>query len=147
MTISARLLSKSIFGGPAWTWDPGRKQWCYYIFLSQQPDLNWANPGLKKAMFDVVRFWLDHGAAGFRLDATLYLFEDTNWPQDEAPDADPVWLKPYNSQLPGTNQVLRELRALVDSRPGAAQLVPDAGEASAERPGVPCRSLCADRER
>ncbi|MDP1027332.1 alpha-glucosidase [Sphingomonas sp. KR1UV-12] len=118
---------KSIFGGPTWTWDKTRKQWYYHIFLPQQPDLNWASPGLRKAMFDVVRFWLDHGAAGFRLDATPYLFEDTNWPQDPNPDADPVWLKPYNSQLPGTNQVLREMRKVVDGYPGNPVLL---GESS-----------------
>jgi alpha-glucosidase len=118
---------KSIFGGPSWTWDPTRKQWYYHIFLPEQPDLNWADPGLRKAMFDVVRFWLDHGAAGFRLDATPYLFEDTNWPQDPDPNADPVWLKPYNSQLPGTNQVLREMRKVVDAYPGDPVLL---GESS-----------------
>jgi alpha-glucosidase len=119
---------KSIFGGPAWTWDPTRKQWYYHIFLPQQPDLNWANPGLRKAMFDVVRFWLEHGAAGFRLDATPYLFEDPTWPQDPNPEGgDPVWLKPYNSQLPGTNQVLREMRKIVDGYPGDPVLL---GESS-----------------
>ncbi|KTT74651.1 hypothetical protein NS334_04500 [Sphingomonas endophytica] len=119
---------QSIFGGPAWTWDTTRKQWYYHIFLPQQPDLNWSNPGLRKAMFDVVRFWLDHGAAGFRLDATPYLFEDPNWPQDPDPKGgDPVWLKPYNSQLPGTNQVLREMRRIVDAYPGDPVLL---GESS-----------------
>lgn len=119
---------KSIFGGPSWTWDPSRKQWYYHIFLPEQPDLNWQSPGLRKAMFDVVRFWLDHGAAGFRLDATPYLFEDTSWPQDPDPDGkDPVWLKPYNSQLPGTNQVLREMRKIVDAYPGDPVLL---GESS-----------------
>ena len=119
---------QSIFGGPAWTWDTTRKQWYYHIFLPEQPDLNWADPGLRKAMFDVVRFWLDHGAAGFRLDATPYLFEDPNWPQDSNPaGGDPVWLKPYNSQLPGTNQVLREMRKIVDAYPGDPVLL---GESS-----------------
>lgn len=119
---------QSIFGGPAWTWDKTRKQWYYHIFLPQQPDLNWSNPALRKAMFDVVRFWLDHGAAGFRLDATPYLFEDPTWPQDPDPKGgDPVWLKPYNSQLPGTNQVLREMRKIVDDYPGNPVLL---GESS-----------------
>ncbi|PXA92284.1 glucohydrolase [Nostoc sp. 3335mG] len=124
---------KSIFGGPSWTWDPTRKQWYYHIFLSQQPDLNWANPQLKEAMFDVVRFWLEHGASGFRLDATPYLFEDSNWPQDPNPDADPVWLKPYNSQLPGTNQVLREMRKVVDSYPGDPILLGESSTRSIEQ--------------
>ncbi len=121
---------KSIFGGPAWTWDPTRKQWYYHIFLPEQPDLNWANPGLRKAMFDVVRFWLDHGAAGFRLDATPYLFEDPAWPQDPNPEGGaPVWLKPYNAQLPATNQVLREMRKVVDGYPGDPVLL---GESSTQ---------------
>ncbi len=124
---------KSIFGGPSWTWDPTRKQWYYHIFLSEQPDLNWADPGLRKAMFDVVRFWLDHGAAGFRLDATPYLFEDTNWPQDPNPAADPVWLKPYNSQLPGTNEVLREMRKVVDAYPGNPILLGESSTRSIEQ--------------
>ncbi len=125
---------KSIFGGPAWTWDKTRKQWYYHIFLPEQPDLNWADPGLRKAMFDVVRFWLDHGAAGFRLDATPYLFEDPNWPQDPNPDGgDPVWLKPYNSQLPGTNQVLREMRAIVDRYPGDPVLLGESSTRSIEQ--------------
>lgn len=124
---------KSIFGGPSWTWDPTRKQWYYHIFLSQQPDLNWSNPQLKQAMFDVVRFWLDHGASGFRLDATPYLFEDSNWPQDPNPAADPVWLKPYNSQLPGTNQVLREMRKVVDSYPGNPILLGESSTRSIEQ--------------
>lgn len=124
---------KSIFGGPSWTWDPTRKQWYYHIFLSEQPDLNWENPGLRKAMFDVVRFWLDHGAAGFRLDATPYLFEDTNWPQDPDPGVDPVWLKPYNSQLPGTNQVLREMRKVVDAYPGDPILLGESSTRSIEQ--------------
>lgn len=118
---------KSIFGGSTWTWDKTRKQWYYHIFLAQQPDLNWQNPGLRKAMFDVVRFWLEHGAAGFRLDATPYLYEDQSWPQDPDPDKGPVWLKPYNAQLPGTNQVLREMRKIVDTYPGDPVLL---GESS-----------------
>ena len=55
---------ESIFGGYAWTLDPATQQWYYHIFLPQQPDLNWASPGLRQAMFEVVRFWLDHGAGG-----------------------------------------------------------------------------------
>lgn len=124
---------KSIFGGPTWTWDPTRKQWYYHIFLPEQPDLNWADPGLRKAMFDVVRFWLDHGASGFRLDATPYLYEDSNWPQDPNPDDGPVWLKPYNSQLPGTNQVLREMRKIVDSYPGNPILLGESSTRSIEQ--------------
>lgn len=124
---------RSIFGGPTWTWDPTRKQWYYHIFLSKQPDLNWRSPGLRKAMFGVVRFWLEHGAAGFRLDATPYLFEDTSWPQDPDPGSEPVWLKPYNAQLPGTNEVLREMRKIVDSYPGDPILLGESSTRSIEQ--------------
>ena len=59
----------SLFGGSAWEWVPARKQFYYHRFYKQQPDLNWNNPAVEKAMFDTMRFWLDKGVAGFRLDA------------------------------------------------------------------------------
>jgi alpha-glucosidase len=110
----------SIFGGYTWTFDPGTNQWYYHIFLPQQPDLNWASTSLRKAMFGVARFWLRHGAAGFRLDATPYLFEDASFPDDPDPKSGPppVWLKPYNSDRPENHQVLRELRAILNGFPG-----------------------------
>jgi alpha-glucosidase len=109
---------ESIFGGSTWEYDKPTGQYYYHIFLKEQPDLNWANPGLQKAMHDVARFWLRHGAAGFRLDATPYLFEDTNWPNDpDVKSGAPVGLKPYNSNLPAT-RAARGLRKVVDSFPG-----------------------------
>ena len=123
----------SIFGGYTWTQDPATRQWYYHIFLPQQPDLNWANPGLRQAMFDVVRFWLDHGASGFRLDATPYLFEDPAWPDDPDPKAGPpVALKPYNSGRPENHAVLRELRAILDGYPGDRVLLGESATATIE---------------
>src|SRR4051794_31262665 len=55
--------------GPAWEWDERTAQWYLHSFLAEQPDLNWDNPEVEAAMFDVLRFWLDRGAGGFRLDA------------------------------------------------------------------------------
>ena len=122
---------QSIFGGPAWTRDPVTGQWYYHIFLPEQPDLNWASPGLRAAMFDVVRFWLDRGARGFRLDATPYLFEDPAWPDDPDPKAGaPVWLKPYSSGRPETHGVLRELRAILDRYPGDRTLLGESATGS-----------------
>ncbi|WCT79354.1 glycoside hydrolase family 13 protein [Novosphingobium humi] len=115
---------QSIFGGSTWEYDKPTGQYYYHIFLKEQPDLNWANPGLQKAMHDVARFWLNHGASGFRLDATPYLFEDTNWPQDpDVKSGAPVGLKPYNSNLPATRAALRGLRKVVDSFPGERVLL------------------------
>lgn len=67
---------ESDFGGSAWTYDPTTKQWYYHKFLPAQPDLNWRNPAVEKAMFNAYRSWLNKGVAGFRLDAIPELFED-----------------------------------------------------------------------
>ena len=59
---------KSHFSGPAWTWDEKTGQYYLHSFLKEQPDLNWFNPEVRKAIYQVVRFWLERGADGFRLD-------------------------------------------------------------------------------
>ncbi len=69
----------SELGGPAWEWVPARKQFYYHAFYKQQPDLNWRNPAVEQAMFSAVKFWLDRGVAGFRLDALPELFEDAQF--------------------------------------------------------------------
>ncbi len=80
----------SEFGGSAWKFDRTTAQWYYHFFYPQQPDLNWRNPEVEKAMFDVTRWWYKRGVAGFRLDAVDTLFED--------PDLHD------NPVLPGTNK-------------------------------------------
>ena len=66
----------SHFGGPAWEWDETTKQYYYHSFLKEQPDLNWRNPAVKQAMYDVLRFWLDRGVDGFRVDVLWMLIKD-----------------------------------------------------------------------
>jgi alpha-glucosidase len=66
----------SVFGGSAWQFDPKTGQDYYHAFYKEQPDLNWNNPEVEKAMFDVTRWWYRRGVAGFRLDAVDKLFED-----------------------------------------------------------------------
>ena len=56
------------FGGRAWEWDEATGQYYYHAFLKEQPDLNWRNPEVREAMLDVLRFWLDRGVDGFRVD-------------------------------------------------------------------------------
>jgi len=115
---------ESIFGGSTWQFDKATGQYYYHVFYAEQPDLNWNNPDLRKAMHDVMRFWLDHGASGFRLDATPYLFEDPSWPQDpDVKSGPPAGLKPYNSNLPANHEALRGLRAVVNSYPGDRMLL------------------------
>ena len=66
----------SIFGGVAWRWEPRRRQYYLHNFLSSQPDLNFHNPKLRQAVLDNLRFWLDKGVDGLRLDAINFCFHD-----------------------------------------------------------------------
>ncbi|MFC6646501.1 alpha-glucosidase [Granulicella cerasi] len=119
---------KSGFGGSAWEWVPARQQFYYHKFYKQQPDLNWRNPAVEKAMYDVIRFWLDRGVAGFRLDAVPTLFEDTqlrNEPERGGINAqgDPNLRDIYTNNLPEVHDVMRKMRAIVDSYPGDRVLI------------------------
>ncbi|MBN1921032.1 MAG: alpha-glucosidase [Anaerolineae bacterium] len=71
------------FSGSAWEYDSTTDQYYYHFFLKEQPDLNWRNPEVQAAMWDAVRFWLDMGVDGFRLDAIGTIFEDPNMPDHE----------------------------------------------------------------
>ncbi|MFT5143416.1 MAG: alpha-glucosidase, partial [Thalassolituus oleivorans] len=68
----------SVFGGPGWTLDQATGQYFRHSFLKEQPDLDWRNPEVVEAMHDVLRFWLDRGVDGFRLDAILFAMRDPN---------------------------------------------------------------------
>ncbi|MDF4002355.1 alpha-glucosidase [Luteibacter sp. PPL552] len=119
---------QSMFGGSAWTWVPARKQFYYHRFYAQQPDLNWRNPAVEKAMFDAMRFWLDRGVDGFRLDAISTLFEDPQLRNDPErggtnPFGDPNLDYRYSDKLPEVHDVMRRLRAMVDTYPGDRVLV------------------------
>jgi alpha-glucosidase len=109
----------SDFGGSAWTLDRKTGQYYYHYFEVQQPDLNWRNPAVERAMFDVTRFWYKHGVAGFRLDAVDALFEDPNL-RDNPVSAgsnefgDPQMQNLYNDKLPEVHDALRRLRAAAD---------------------------------
>ena len=66
----------SIFGGPAWQWEPRRKQYYLHNFLTEQPDLNFHHPDVRKNVLDNVEFWLKKGVDGFRLDAINFCYHD-----------------------------------------------------------------------
>ena len=74
----------STFGGSAWEFDPSTGQYYYHFFFKEQPDLNWRNPQVKQAMWDAIRFWLDMGVDGFRLDALGTIYEDPLLPNHTA---------------------------------------------------------------
>lgn len=119
---------QSAFGHSAWTYDPTTKQWYYHKFYAAQPDLNWRNPQVEKAMFDACRFWLDRGVAGFRLDAIPELFEDPQFRDEKVLPGKNVFGDPRLDQsltdnLPEVHDVMRRLRKLVDSYPGDRVLI------------------------
>ena len=77
----------SNFGGPGWTYDKRTGQYYYHSFLPTQPDLNWRNPDVRAAMFDVLRFWLKRGVDGFRVDVMWMMIKDDQF-RDDPPNPD-----------------------------------------------------------
>ena len=109
----------SDFGGSAWKFDPTTGQYYYHYFYAEQPDLNWNNPAVEKAMFDVTRWWYKRGVAGFRLDAVDTLFEDPDLRDNPVLPGtnkfgDPNTEPKYNKKLPGVHDVLKDLRKVAD---------------------------------
>jgi alpha-glucosidase len=118
----------SLFQGSAWEWVPARGQFYYHFFYKQQPDLNWRNPAVEQAMFNAMRFWLDRGVAGFRLDAIATLFEDPTLKDEPLtgkldPSGFPESNHTLTSGLPEVHDVLRRLRKMTDSYPDHRVLV------------------------
>ncbi|MBB6099128.1 alpha-glucosidase [Deinobacterium chartae] len=111
----------SFFGGPAWTLDEASGQYYLHQFLPQQPELNWRNPEVRAAIADAMRFWLDRGVDGFRVDVIWLLGKDEAL-RDEPinPDFRPGMpphhqlLHPYTQDLPETHRYIAEMRALLD---------------------------------
>jgi len=127
---------QSTFGGSAWEYVPARRQYYYHYFFKQQPDLNWRNPEVRRAMWDAVRFWLDMGVDGFRLDAIGTIFEhpdmrdhpvpmsitelrhlgESAQTDEERARCGKLWdlMFQYQHSQPGVHELMRELRAVID---------------------------------
>ena len=112
---------RSVFGGSAWTFDEATGQYYYHAFLKEQPDLNWRNPDARAAMFDVLRFWLDMGVDGFRVDVIWHLMKDeelrNNPPNPNAGGKkNPYYelLPIYSCDQPEIHELIGSIRALVD---------------------------------
>jgi alpha-glucosidase len=109
----------STFGGSAWKLDPATNQYYYHYFYAEQPDLNWRNPEVKTAMFDVTRWWYKRGVAGFRLDAVDTMFEDPQLKDNPVlpgtnKQGDPNTDQVNNTKLPEVHDALRDLRKVAD---------------------------------
>jgi len=114
---------KSLPGPNGWHYSEKRGRWYWASFLSFQPDLNWRNPEVKKAMFDVVRYWLDKGVDGFRLDIFNTIYEDAElkknpkkWNPFPTEDSPSVGFQELSNSMnhPDNYKLAEELRAVVD---------------------------------
>jgi alpha-glucosidase len=120
----------SVFGGSVWQWDAATSQYYLHTFLDSQPDLNWREPQVRAAMFHALKFWLDRGVDGFRLDAAPLYFKDPEWRDNppnpdyragELPDSTQLPIRTRNQ--PGLHELFVELRTLVDRYPGQRVLL------------------------
>ncbi len=114
----------SVFGGPAWTYDNVTNQWYLHQFSEFQPDLNYSNPDVRKAFEDVLKFWLEFGVDGFRIDAVVHLLEDPSL-RDEPLNPDHgnsclancygYLIHNYTRNYPGIHDIIRGWRRVMDS--------------------------------
>ncbi|HVN92970.1 MAG TPA: alpha-amylase family glycosyl hydrolase [Terracidiphilus sp.] len=111
----------SNFGGSAWEFDPRTGQYYYHSFLKEQPDLNWRNPAVKQAMFDVLRFWLRKGVDGFRVDVMWMMIKDDEF-RDNPPNpgyhaglsSNQRFLPVYNTNQPEVHSIVAQMRSVID---------------------------------
>ncbi len=114
----------SPFGGPTWTLDPATGQYFLHQFLPEQPELNWRNPRVEEAMFDVLRFWLDRGVDGFRMDVIGWLLKDAALRDNPANPAaandlpvNDIYGRQHhvhNEDQDDVHEVLRRMRSVLD---------------------------------
>ncbi|WP_043604862.1 alpha-amylase family glycosyl hydrolase [Novosphingobium sp. Rr 2-17] len=112
----------SDFGGSAWEWDAATGQYYLHAFLKEQPDLNWRNPEVREAMANVLRFWLDRGVDGFRIDVLWHIVKDAAFPDNPLnPDWTPAInardevFQTYSTDQPEAHAISADMRALADS--------------------------------
>jgi alpha-glucosidase len=111
----------SDFGGSAWEWDAVTRQYYYHAFLKEQPDLNWRNSDVRTAMYEVIRFWLDRGVDGFRIDVLWHMVKAVDFPDNPLNEAwqpsmgemDRV-LQLHSTDQPEVQEIAAEMRAIAD---------------------------------
>ncbi len=117
---------RSVFGGPSWTRVPEPDgtpgQWYYHLFAPEQPDFDWGNPEVLAEFERILRFWLDRGVDGFRIDVSDALMKDTTWP--DTADGSPVIPKDDDG---GPHHVYRAFRRVMDGYPGDRMAVVETG--------------------
>jgi oligo-1,6-glucosidase/alpha-glucosidase len=120
----------SDFGGSAWEYDEPSGQYYLHAFMKEQPDLNWRNPELRAAMLDVMRFWLDRGVDGFRIDVLWHILKAEGFPDNPVnPDYHPSMgekfavLQTQSTDQPEVHALIAEMRAIADSYRGGDECV------------------------
>jgi alpha-glucosidase len=109
---------KTVFGGSAWEFDDYSGEYYLHTFFKEQPDLNWSNEELKKTFFDEIKFWLDLGVDGFRLDVINLIGKDRHFRNNPIPFGIPFLQRMlYSSNQPESYDIARELRELLDTYP------------------------------
>lgn len=112
----------SEFGGGAWEYDEKTEQYYYHAYLKEQPDLNWRNPDVQEAMLDNMRFWLEKGVDGFRVDVMWHIMKDGQFRDNPPnPDYDEEKMSPYRKLLatystdqPEVHDIVAQMRNLLD---------------------------------
>lgn len=109
------------FGGSAWEWDEKTQQYYYHAFLKEQPDLNWRNAEVKRAMFNTMRFWLNKGVDGFRVDVMWHMIKDEHIRDNPV---NPDWqqhmstydqlLPVYSTDQPEVHEIVQKMRSVLD---------------------------------
>ena len=108
---------RSIFGGSAWHWCKERQQFYLHSFATQQPDLNWENADVRRALFDAANFWLDRGVGGFRIDAIVYIKKPAQFVDGPADSDGTCSVHNMTAALPGILDFLHEFkREVFDGR-------------------------------
>jgi alpha-glucosidase len=112
----------SDFGGSAWEWDKASNQYYYHAFLKEQPDLNWRNPAVQRAMYDVLRFWFARGVDGFRIDVLWHLIKAVDFPDNPS---NPAYrpgmgemarlLQLHSTDQPEVHAIAAAMRRIADS--------------------------------
>jgi alpha-glucosidase len=113
---------RSNFGGSAWQWDENTGQYYYHAFLKEQPDLNWRNSDVRAAMLTVLRFWLDRGVDGFRVDVMHHIIKDSEF-RDNPPNPDyRAGMSPYRELLttysadrPEVHEIVEHMRRVIEA--------------------------------
>ena len=112
---------RSNFGGSAWQWDEKTGQYYYHAFLKEQPDLNWRNSDVRAAMLEVLRFWLDRGVDGFRVDVMHHIIKDSEFRDNPPNPAYRAGMSPYRELLttysadrPEVHEIVAHMRRVIE---------------------------------